>query len=165
MSESEIKNDNKNINDKKLENEDKKLEIEIIDNSDLNLNNENEIKNNNSDKLNCLNDFNDKNYLQKQKEFNKLLLNQKGNKHLSLDQKNLFETFVLFQNFINMNKMNKQDLNPIKKLNFEDNNIEKEENKKKINEKEDENESESPKQKKKINNNDKIQIKPSNFLK
>ncbi len=166
MSESEIKNDNKNINDIKIENEDKKLEIEIIDNSDLNSNNKNEIKNNNSDKLNCLNDLNDKNYLQKQKEFNKLLLNQKGNKNLSLDQKNLFETFVLFQNFINMNKMNKQDLNPIKKLNFEDNNIEKEENKKKINEKENENEneSESPKQRKKINNYDEIPIKPSNFL-
>ena len=60
--------------------------------------------------------------------------------------------------------MNKQDLNPIKKLNFEDNNIEKEENKKKINEKEDEKESQSPKQRKKINNYDEIPIKPSNFL-
>ena len=129
MSESEIKNDNDNkiinndSNEKKEENNDNNLKNDIEDNS-INFQNENEIKVNKLDDIKTLSDNkNDKNFIQKQKDFKELVLNQKGNKNLSMDQENLFETFVLFQNFINMNKMNNKDSFSINKLNFGDSKI------------------------------------------
>ena len=130
MSESEIKNDNdnKNIindsNEKKIENKyEKNFKNDIEDNNSINFENENEIKVKKLEDIkNIADNKNDKSFIQQQKEFKELLLNQKVNKNLSMDQENLFETFVLFQNFMNMNK-NKKDSFSINKFNFADSKI------------------------------------------